>query len=387
MMSEIMQHRCSCGQAHFRALIYAQFLTYNTDNEIATETRYSNLAGTALVGTASYSYDADGRLTNLQQLNSSGSDIANYTYSYDHASRLTQEQDNGTTTTYGYDADSELTSAGGVTYAYDQNGNRTMTGYTTGTDNELTNDGTWTYTYDDEGNLIEKSMGASATTWYYSYNLDNQMTSATEEATPGGTVLSQATYVYDAFGQLLEEDAWTSGTGASTTRFGYNQGNVWVDLNSSNQLVTRRLYLDGVETEFARISSGGTVAWYLPDRSGSIRDIINNSGTVLDAINYDAFGNITSESSPSNGDRYKWDGGELDSVTGLYLDGARYYSTGVGRWTSQDPLEFADSDPNLYRYAQNDPTNYDDPTGLASDPDDDDLSCVFFSYLENEQSA
>ena len=240
---------------------------YNSDGDM---TSFENALG-ELTTYTSYSYDAAGRLTNLQQLNSSASDMANYTYSYDKASRLTQEQDNGTTTTYGYDADSELTSAGGVTYSYDQNGNRTMTSYTTGTDNELTNDGTWTYTYDHAGNLTEKSMGSTATTWYYSYNLDNQMTAAKEEASPGGTVEAQATYVYDAFGQLLEEDTWTSGVGSSVARYGYSHGNAWVELNGSDQLQMRWLYLKTLDSEFAQIAAGGTVAWYLPDHLGSVR--------------------------------------------------------------------------------------------------------------------
>jgi hypothetical protein len=46
---------------------------------------------------------------------------------------VTQEQDNGTSITYGYDATSQLTSAGGTNYSYDATGNRTMTGYQTGT--------------------------------------------------------------------------------------------------------------------------------------------------------------------------------------------------------------------------------------------------------------
>ncbi len=44
-------------------------MTYNGDGELATETRYSNLAGTSLVGTSSYTYDGAGDITNLQQKN------------------------------------------------------------------------------------------------------------------------------------------------------------------------------------------------------------------------------------------------------------------------------------------------------------------------------
>ena len=68
-----------------------------------------------------------------------------------------------------------------------------------------------------------------------------------------------------------------------------------------------------VDQLFARIFSTGTAAWYLTDRLGSVRDIIDNTGAVIDHLNYDGFGNVTSETQPWNGDRFKWTGRELDS--------------------------------------------------------------------------
>src|SRR5206468_1493566 len=83
---------------------------------------------------------------------------------YDAVHRLTAEQLNGSTASYGYDATNELTSDGSNNYTYDLNGNRTMTGYSTGTGNELTGDGTWSYSYDSEGNEIKKTKGTNAET-------------------------------------------------------------------------------------------------------------------------------------------------------------------------------------------------------------------------------
>jgi hypothetical protein len=209
-------------------------LTYTPRNQIATINRWKDLAGTQAAGSSAYSHDGDQRLTQLQHKNASGGNIANYTYSYDLASRLTQEQDNGTSTTYGYDSTSELTNAGSVTYSYDFNGNRTLTGYQTGTANELSKDGTWTYSYDNEGNITKKTKGTSAETWYYGYdNRNNHLTSAMQEQTDGGTLLMQATYVYDALGNRVEKDVWTSTGGLTVTRFGYDQGNVWADLTAA----------------------------------------------------------------------------------------------------------------------------------------------------------
>jgi len=77
---------------------------------------------------------------------------------------------------------------------------------------------------------------------------------------------------------------------------------------------------DSVDQLFARIFSTGTAAWYLTDRLGSVRDITDNTGAVIDHLNYDGFGNVTSETQPWNGDRFKWTGRELDSETGLHMD-------------------------------------------------------------------
>jgi RHS repeat-associated protein len=184
-----------------------------------------------------------------------------------------------------------------------------------------------------------------------------------QEASPGGTLQMQATYVYDALRNRVEKDVWTTGAGLVVTRFAYDGQNVWADLNSSNQLQTRRLYLDGVDQVFARISSGGTAAWYLTDRQGSIRDISDNSGNVIDHLDYDGFGTVTNETQPTNGDRYKWTGREFDSETGLQYNRARYYAGGVGRWTTQDSLGSGSGDLNFYRYVLNAPLNETDPTG------------------------
>ena len=137
--------------------------------------------------------------------------------------------------------------------------------------------------------------------------------------------------------------------------------------NSSGSLTMR--YLNGpagdiVDAVLARQSAGGTVAWYLPDRLGTIRDLINNSASIIDHVDYSAFGTVLDESSPSNGDRMMgFAGMERDTVTGLNLAVHRIQDPATGRWTSEDPLGFTAGDPNLERYVGNDPSNLVDPSG------------------------
>jgi RHS repeat-associated protein len=360
-------------------------LAYTPRNQLSTINRWSDLAGTQAVGSSSYAYDGLGRVTNIQHANASGSNLANYTYMYDLASRLTQEQDNGTSITYGYDATSQLTSAGGTNCSYDATGNRTMTGYQTGAGNELVSDNTWSYVYDNEGNLTKKTKGASAETWYFAYDNRNHLTSAKQEQTDGGTLLMQATYLYDALGNRVEKDVWTSTGGLTVSRLGYDGQNVWVDLNGSNQLQMRRLYLDAVDSVFARVDSGGNAAWYLTDQLGSVRVVINSSDTNTDIVTYDAFGNVTAESNSTFGDRYKWTGREFDAESGFQYNRARCYASPVGRWTSQDPIGFSGSDVNLYRYVHNFATSFTDPTGLAQKKEK--VATYNLSIADTEPSA
>src|SRR5438874_8399364 len=60
-------------------------LTYTNADRIATETRYSDLAGTNKIGSTTMTYDGVGRLTNLQHFNGGMTILANYTYTYDIA--------------------------------------------------------------------------------------------------------------------------------------------------------------------------------------------------------------------------------------------------------------------------------------------------------------
>ena len=130
----------------------------------------------------------------------------------------------------------------------------------------------------------------------------------------------------------------------------------------------RYVSTEAVDNILARTSSGGTTAWYLTDRLGSVRDIVNASGAVIDHIVYDSYGNILSETSPSNGDRFKFTGMEWDAAIGQYYDHARWYGAGVGRFHGQDPSGFAAVDSDLYRYAWNSPPNFIDLSGESGDP-------------------
>jgi RHS repeat-associated protein len=56
--------------------------------------------------------------------------------------------------------------------------------------------------------------------------------------------------------------------------------------------------------------------------------------------------------------------GESDTETGLYYYRARYYDPAVGRLLNEDPIQFLGGN-DFYRYADNRPINFRDPSGLC----------------------
>jgi RHS repeat-associated protein len=125
-------------------------------------------------------------------------------------------------------------------------------------------------------------------------------------------------------------------------------------------------YLNGpaVDEILARTNTSGTTSWYLRDQIGSVTDVVNASGSVIDHIVYDPYGNIVTETNATNGDRFKFAGMGYDSATGLYYDHARYYDAVTGKFMSQDPKSFSAGDTDLYRYVGNSPTSSTDPSGM-----------------------
>ncbi len=200
--------------------------------------------------------------------------------------------------------------------------------------------------------------------WTYSWNDANQLTVAADYQS-NGVLIQSVTFRYDVFGNRVEEDDYNASTQVTTvTKFAYDAaGNIWADLNSSNQLVDRRLFVDvnGQTQPFVRIDSSGYVSWYLTDHLGSVRLITDNSAAVIDQIDYDAWGNITNETyATTNGDRYKYASGQYDAILGMTLyaqnSTGRWYMASNGNWLNADPTGLA-AGPNPYDYVGNNPTN------------------------------
>jgi RHS repeat-associated protein len=348
--------------------------TYDSADQLTGISRYSDATETTLVGSTSYSHDNAGRVTGITHKDSSGATVDSFNYTYNDAGLVAGESSTlGPTTTDTYDRAGQLISDGTNTWSFDKEGNRNSTGYSVTTGNELSSDGTWNYVYDNAGNTIQKTNISTGAVWLYSYDNRNQLVEADHKPSSSGTIDYKEVYTNDVFGNRIAQSAYPTGSGTPTiTHFAFDpDGNCWADRTSGGTLITRRLTDDELGAVFARIDGSG-VNWLLGDLLNSVRDIASGTGSLIDHIDYGVWGNKTSETHPTYGDRFGWTGAAFDSGTGLYLDHWRSYDPNTGRWLTQDPIGFSAGDANTYRYVGNTPPNARDPSGL--DPVVDQLS-------------
>ena len=113
--------------------------------------------------------------------------------------------------------------------------------------------------------------------------------------------------------------------------------------------------------------------FYHPDHLGSSSYITDREGRITQHTEYIAFGEVLfEEHSTSTTMPYLFNGKELDSETGLYYYGARYYDPKVSLWLNVDPLAGRYPHISPYTYVNNNPINLIDPFGLeAEDPPTD----------------
>ncbi|MET4027304.1 RHS repeat-associated protein [Marinobacter sp. MBR-99] len=244
-------------------------------------------------------------------------------------------------------------------YQYDANGNRTLAtsiergvsgvsaSYNLG--DQLQGFGNTSYTYDGNGRLSQKTTGTDVTT--YDYDSQGRLK---QVQTPDHTI----EYRHNALGnrvakvkdgQVVERYLWQDKTTLLATYYG--DGNLKQRFNYT---------LGHAPTSF---TENGETYYLLTDHLGSPRMITDSAGQVVKAIEYDAYGNVISDSNPGFEIPFGFAGGLKDPDTGLIRFGYRDYDPTTGRWTARDPIGFDGGDTNLYGYVSNDPVNFVDPTG------------------------
>jgi RHS repeat-associated protein len=372
-------------------------LAYNALGQFTTIADFNYLNGGPRldIATGGYSYDTGNRLTGLAYTsNAGGNHIDAFGWGYDAANNVTSFSTNSGTATYGNDVTNQLTSASytgtnqpaNEAYSFDKNGNRTMSGYSTGSNNLITSDGTFNYQHDADGNQTVRTRISNTyatdheTTFAWDYR--NRLTDV-EYFDNNNVLTKHVHYVYGVFDHLLATEVDTTGSGS------YNQIEHYVlDVSpeipsagvpgaalaqpllqfNGNGAPTIR-YLEALneifaEGDIASLTQGDVPDFILTDNLGTVRYVVDQSGTVIDKIDYNSFGQISNESNPAIHHFAGYTGGHIDPTTGSINDDHRWYDPATGRFLSEDPLGFLGGDTNLARYVGNEVTTLVDPTGL-----------------------
>jgi RHS repeat-associated protein len=337
-------------------------LTLNRDpqkNGLLTSTTLGAL-------TEIYSYNGFGELVGSSAVYN-GTPLLVEQYVRDVLGRITQRTEtvDGITNTFSYAYDlgghlSQVTLNGitVVAYVYDSNGNRisvTRNGINTaGTyDNQdrLRQYGSSTFDYSPSGDLKNKTVSGQTTTYVY-----DELGNLLSVTLPTGGLIE---YIIDGHNRRIGKKVG----GKVVKGFLYNsQLHPIAELDGNNNVVTLFIYVGLNRVPVYMVKNSKTYR-ILKDHLGSPRLVVDvATGTVVQRMDYDAFGQVTQDTNPGF-QPFGFAGGLYDSETSLVRFGSRDYDAEVGRWTTKDPIVFYGGDTNLYAYVLNDPVNFSDPSG------------------------
>ncbi len=345
--------------------------------------------------TATQSYDAAGRLTSLVY-SLTGQTLPNLGFKYDvsgNRSFIRKNHSTSTSEAMTYTADNQLESwkkgtpdaSGTIASPYstqswtlDSRGNwNTFTNNGTPQTrthtaaNELTAIGTTTLSWDAAGNMT--SDGSRAYIWGARGLLDT---------VKQGTSV-RGVYTYDPLGRRVMKtvggiktisiyDGWQCvyqkviGSGTDTTKI-FAYGN----------------YIDEPVAMIRKWGTSTDTVWYLQGNNYNVEALTDRTGKVVERYAYTPYGAITFVNNPgpdgkmytaddiiagsasARGNSFFFQGRELDTETGNYYFRNRYYSAGLGRFMSRDPLRFR-AGLNLFGFVYNNPISWLDPTGLLT---------------------
>ncbi len=289
-------------------------LTQRKDHDQSALTEdftYDNLnrlkkADVLTVGYVDFTYDDLGNITNK-------SDVGNYTYGAGNA------------------GPHAVTSAGGNTYTYDNNGN------------QITGDGK-TITWSSFNKPTQITKGSSTSSFTYGPDRARYLQVTTESSTTTTT-----TYI----GGLYEK---VEKTGQATQEKHF--------IRAGNQTIA--IFTD-------RSSGTDTTEYLHRDHLGSIDTITDANGAIVEKLSFDAFGkrrlsnwNSGVPSIVSNNTR-GYTGHEMLDAVGLIHMNGRVYDPLLGRFMSADPtMQFPKNmqNYNRYSYVLNNPLSYTDPSGF-----------------------
>jgi RHS repeat-associated protein len=303
-------------------------------NEADEPIEASMTKGTETLASIAYGRDGEGRIAAETARDLPGVETSEY--AYDSSSRLIVDN----ATSYGYDDANDLTAAGSGEYKYDGAG-------------QLESGPAASYAYSEDGQRI-RTKPTSGPEVSYEYDQAGNLTAVSRPSSGGVTAIND-TYGYNGNGLRTAE-----------TVDGTTNHLVWEEAEGLPELLDNGTYSfvygpDGSPVEQIN-NTTGTVTYLHHDQAGSTRLLTGSTGKVEGKCSYSAYGTPTCEGTATT--PLGWDGQYTSSDTGLIYLRNRVYDPSTAQVLTVDPLVGTTRAP--YTYAEDNPVNAGDPTGLSS---------------------
>jgi len=281
---------------------------------------------------------------------------------------------------YTYDSVNQLMSAtktvqsnSNESFTYDNLGNRLKknnqsTNNVYDNNNRIVSDEVYNYTHDDNGNMIKKVKRATGYTTKYVWDFENKLQFIKEYTTETDTTpVKTHTFLYDVYGRRIVKDS-----DGVVHKYVFDNEDILFEFDNNDNLVSQFTHGPGID-EPVEIIQNNQNYYYHVDGIGSITGISNTNGEIVQSYAYSSFGETKVYDQAGTlidpiqmqvKSPYGYTSREFDFETEKYQYRARDYIPSIGRFVSEDPIGFAGRDLNIYRYVENNPSNFTDPSGL-----------------------
>lgn len=158
-------------------------------------------------------------------------------------------------------------------------------------------------------------------------------------------------------------------------KYVYDGQEILFELDHNNDILTTFTHSTLRTDDVLAMDKNNSSYFYLKDHLGTVNEIIDGAGNLVQRYVYSSFGkilrledgNAQEISTPIVENFYTFTGREFDQESGLNYYRARYYDSTLGRFLSADPHPGVVSSPvsfnSKYIYGNNDPMNRVDPMG------------------------
>lgn len=200
---------------------------------------------------------------------------------------------------------------------------------------------TKTFTHDATGNITGDG------TRTFEWDAENRLL-----AISNGTHRSE--FTYDGLSRRVRIVEKDNSAVTSDHRFLWCELEPCEERDSTGAATTKRLFVQGEQ-------HGTDNYVYTRDHLGSVRELLDGSGTIRARYEYDSYG----RHSKVSGDKeavFGFTGHFIHVSSSLLLTTGRAYDSSFGRWLSEDSIGL-NGGINPYKAVINNPSNYVDPTG------------------------